>query len=235
MLSRAFQRVEPTLVRIYHRLSQPPAPNLRGDRHVEYSWILANLPQGPGKALEFGCANSWLALTAARRGFDTIGIDLTPVKWFYAHPGLRFVQTDIFDLDLASSSLDLIINCSTVEHVGLARYGDVANPDGDFDAMERLRHLLKPGGIMLLTIPVGQDATIVPLHRIYGQSRLPRLLDGYIVELKEYWTKDDQNRWRMSNEREALSEQLRPNIYALGCFVLKASAANQKRGHSREW
>jgi SAM-dependent methyltransferase len=235
VLSRTLQRIEPKLIRIYRSFSDPPTPNLRGDRDVEYSWILANLPPGPGKALEFGCANGWLSLTAARRGFDTTGIDLTPVKWFYVHPGLRFIQTDIFNLDLPSSSLDLIINCSTVEHVGLARYGDAANPDGDIEAMARLRQALKPKGVMLLTIPVGQDATIVPLHRIYGQSRLPRLLDGFIVEQKEYWTKDDQNRWRMANEREALSEQLRPNIYALGCFVLTISEATQKGSYSPQW
>jgi SAM-dependent methyltransferase len=220
MLSRTLQRIEPKLVRIYRLLSDPPAPNLRGDRHVEYSWIVANLPSGPGKALEFGCANSWLAFAAARRGFETIGIDLTPVEWFYSYPGLRFVQTDLFDLELPLSSLDLIISCSTVEHVGLTRYGDGPNNQGDFQAMSKFRQLLKPDGVMLLTIPIGQDATVVPLHRIYGRNRLPRLLDGFVVQRKEYWTKDDQNIWVLTNEQKALSGELRPNMYGLGCFVL---------------
>jgi SAM-dependent methyltransferase len=224
MLSRTLQRLEPKLIRIYRTLSDPPAPNLRGDRDIEYSWILANLPPGPGKALEFGCANSWLALTAARRGFDTTGIDLTPVKWFYEHPALRFIQTDVFNLELAPSSLDLIINCSTVEHVGLERYGDGANPDGDLEAMARLRQALKPEGVMLLTIPVGQDATIAPLHRIYGPKRLPLLLDSFVVEQKEYWTKDGANRWVLLSEDKALAQETRRHSYALGCFVLRIPA-----------
>jgi hypothetical protein len=86
--------------------------------------------------------------------------------------------------------------------------------------MAQLRQLLKPDGVMLLTIPVGQDATVAPLHRIYGQNRLPRLLEGFVVHRKEYWTKNNQNSWVLTNEQKALSEQLRPNMYGLGCFVL---------------
>lgn len=229
MLSRTLQRIEPKLVRIYRSLSDPPAPNLRGDRHVEYSWIAANLPSGPGKALEFGCANSWLAFAAARRGFETIGIDLTPVEWFYRYPGLQFVQTDLFDLELPPESLDLIINCSTVEHVGLTRYGDGGNDVGDLQSMAKLRQLLKQQGVMLLTIPVGQDATVAPLHRIYGQNRLPLLLDGFVVQRKEYWTKDDQNLWVLTDERKALSQELRPNMYGLGCFVLTVAKPGPRK------
>jgi SAM-dependent methyltransferase len=221
MLDRAFERIEPTLIQLYHRLVMPPPPNLQGDRQVEYSWIVANLPPGPGEALEFGSGNSWLSLAAARRRFRTTAIDLISVEWPYVHPLLRFVQTDIFDLELPAASMDLIINCSAIEHVGLARYGDAGNPDGDLAAMERLRRLLKPGGMMLLTIPVGQDATVAPLHRIYGPNRLPLLLSGFQVEAREYWTKDDQNRWTLSDEDQALQEKFRPNVYALGCFVLK--------------
>jgi SAM-dependent methyltransferase len=233
LISRTLQRIEPKLIRIYRSFSDPPTPNLRGDRDVEYSWILANLPPGPGKALEFGCANGWLALTAARRGFDTTGIDLTPVKWFYVHPGLRFIQTDIFNLDLASSSLDLVINCSTVEHVGLQRYGDASNPDGDLEAMARLRQALKPGGVMLLTIPVGQDATIVPLHRIYGPKRLPVLFNGFDIEKKEYWTKNGENRWVLLSEDKALAQETQRYTYALGCYVLRIPTTFERNSRTQ--
>lgn len=53
MLWRILLKVEPYLIRLYRRVSQPPIPNLKGDRDVEYSWIVANLPEGSGKALDF--------------------------------------------------------------------------------------------------------------------------------------------------------------------------------------
>ncbi len=230
MLSKALGRLEPKLIRIYRRLADAPAPNLRGDRDIEYSWVVANIPEGLGEALEFGCGNSWLALVAARRGFKTTAIDLTPLEWFYVHPSLRLVQADIFGLDAAPCSFDLIINCSSIEHVGLGRYGDSLNAHGDLAAMERLRILLKPGGVMLLTIPVGRDATFAPLHRIYGAKRLPALLSGFTVEEKEYWTKDPQNRWVLASEKDALAQQPTASLYALGCFVLRAPSDVRSNG-----
>ncbi len=226
MLTRAIHRIEPALIHIYRRLTEPPPPNLRGDRHIEYSWILANIPSGPGEALEFGCGNSWLSLVAAHRGFRTLAIDLTPVEWSYVHPRLQFVQKDVFDVEVPLSSLDLVINCSAIEHVGLERYGDPGNADGDLAAMERMRGFLRPGGTMLLTIPVGQDTTVVPLHRIYGSTRLPLLLKGFHVQVKDYWTKDTHNRWIQVDEETALAQEPRPNTYALGCYVLSVPASS---------
>jgi len=132
-------------------------------------------------------------------------------------------------LALPKEHFDLIINCSTVEHVGLVgRYGVTeSRPNGDLEAMARLRELMKPGGVMLLTIPVGQDAVFEPLCRVYGAQRLPQLLNGYTVEKEVFWVKDDQNRWVLCDKETALdfkalacSWDPMENVYALGCFVL---------------
>lgn len=181
------------------------------------------MPQGPGLALDFGSGSSYLALIAAQRDFKTTAIDLTPVKWFYMHPALEFTQTSIFDLDVPPASLDLIINCSTIEHVGLGRYGDQPGANGDLEAMQHMRGLMRPDGTMLLTIPVGQDAVFAPLHRVYGAERLPELLGGYLVKKEEYWVKDESNRWTQVGQEVALKRQPRSTSYGLGCFVLSKS------------
>jgi SAM-dependent methyltransferase len=216
--------VEPWLAATYRSLVDPPPPNLLGDRDVEYTWIQAHIPEGPGLALEFGSGGSPLWLAAVRHGFKVTGIDLQPATWFVEHPAYSFVQSDLFALDLPQASLDLVINCSTVEHVGLNRYGARVDRDGDLAAMRRLHELLKPGGTMLLTIPVGQDAVIAPLHRVYGQVRLPLLLDGYESVCEEFWMKDPHsNRWQPCTSDLAYSQVSSPHLYALGCFVLSRS------------
>lgn len=214
------QKIDPILKKIYRKLSQPPVPNLKGDRDIEYSWVAANMPEGPGMALDFGCGSSYLGLIAAQRGFKVAAIDLASVNWAYVHPNLTFLQKDIFDLNFLPSSLDLIINCSAIEHVGLGRYGDHQNSNGDIEAMNLLNSLLKSGGIMLLTIPVGKDRIFLPLHRVYGSDRLPLLLDGFLVEKKEYWVKDHKNYWVRVDEKVALNSQPKPPCYGIGCFVL---------------
>lgn len=220
-----------------HKLKPPRADttcgmNLLGDRDIEWSWIAAHIGSGPGKAIDFGCGpGSSLGLIAACAGFEVTAVDLGSVNWHYVHRNLQFRQGDILKLDFPDQSFDLIINCSTVEHVGLAgRYGVTKNrPDGDLEAMARLRGLLKPeGSVMLLTIPVGQDAVFAPMCIVYGTLRLPRLLESYKVEKEEFWVKDSENRWTQCGRETALdfkaamgSRDPLKNVCALGCFVLR--------------
>lgn len=229
VLQRLKYKVKPFYPNIRHGI------NLCGDRDIEWSWVASEIPWGPGEALDFGPGNSLLGLIAAQRGFRVAAVGLELVHWPYSHTNLRFIQGDILKLSLPKRHFDLVINCSTVEHVGLAgRYGvREGRPDGDLEAMTALKELMKPAGMMLLTIPIGQDAVFAPLCRIYGAQRLPQLLAGYAVEKENYWVKDSQNRWVLCSKESALNfkadagsrDPLR-NVYALGCFVLRKPNAD---------
>jgi SAM-dependent methyltransferase len=190
------------------------------------------MPSGPGEALDFGAGGGLLGLVAAQRGFNVTAVDLQPIELPYLHERLSLLQGDVLELSLPLEHYDLIINCSTVEHVGLVgRYGVEKNqPDGDLEAMKRLRVLMKPSGLMLLTIPLGRDAVFAPLCRVYGQERLPLLLKGYAVQAEVYWVKDPSNRWVPSDRETAMCFEASAgswdplqNVYALGCFVLRSS------------
>ena len=235
-MRRILQTIGPPLVRTYIKLTEPLPPNLKGDRDIEYSWITANMPEGPGNALDFGCGPFWLGLLAARKGFNVTAMDLEPLTWYYEHPSLRFVQGDILKLILPSSYFDLIINCSSIEHVGLAgRYGVTEpRPEGDIEAMINLKSLLKPGKSMLLTIPVGCDRVFNPLHRVYGPDRLPRLLESWEVVKKEYWIKNNLNRWICVEESVALNKEPVEHCYGLGLFVLRRPESNDNEGSEKK-
>lgn len=199
-----------------------PVPNLEGDREVEWSWVLSQLGAGPGEVLDFGCGNSLLSFIAARRGYNVTAIDLQSIRWPYTLPNMRFIKCDILKSSFPKSSFDLIINCCSIEHVGLhGRYESEDNPEGDITAMALMHELLRPGGVMLLSIPIGRGAVFAPLHRVYGRERLTKLLDQWIIEKKEYWVKDDQNRWVTVKESVALDREPTKLCYGLGCFVLR--------------
>ncbi|MBI4494141.1 MAG: DUF268 domain-containing protein [Chloroflexi bacterium] len=200
---------------------------LAGDREVEWSFVAAHIPEGGGRALDFGVGEgSSLSLVAAERGYEVLGIDLEPITRPYAHPSVRYVQGDVRSLGLASKSLDLILNCSSIEHVGLAgRYGvTVHERDGDLEVMRMLRTLLKDGGIMVMTVPVGMDAVFHPLHRVYGMDGLPRLLQGWCVEKSEFWCKSEPSahaQWVRTDRNTAVMQSAQTLYYGLGCFVLR--------------
>src|SRR6266581_9476784 len=154
--------------------------DLSGSRDIEWSYIASRLPMGPGDAFDFGCGFGNMCIHAVQKGYKVMALDLEPGPFPWTHPNVEIVRGDLLKLDLPDQAFDFILNCSTVEHVGLAgRYGvAVEESNGDLAAMQRLRRMLKPDGKMLITIPCGKDAAIVPWHRVYGPDRLPRLLNG---------------------------------------------------------
>jgi 2-polyprenyl-3-methyl-5-hydroxy-6-metoxy-1,4-benzoquinol methylase len=222
------------LKNLRNRIKKSPATsgnNLLGDRDVEWSWIVSQMPDGPGLALDFGSGGSPLSLSAAMKGFTVKAVDLEERFVPYFHNGIQTITGDIFSVNLSENQFDLVINCSAVEHIGLAgRYGvDQERPDGDIEFMSFIKSVMKPGAVMLLTIPVGRDAVFSPLTRVYGTQRLPRLLEGFAITAEQYWTKNAFNQWILSDKHfallfEASSYSFDPlkNRYALGCFVLIA-------------
>ncbi len=94
-------------------------------------------------------------------------------------PGLKVLKPDEFAK--TPTRFDVVMSISSIEHDGLGRYGDPLNPTGDLKAMSEFKKLLKPGGLLFLAMPVGQDAVTWNSHRIYGRKRLPMLFDGWNV------------------------------------------------------
>jgi len=199
-------------------------PDLSGDRHIERAWVSAHLPDNPGAVLDFGCGEALLGLTAAMKGGEVTGFDRQQLQLPFVTDSLKVQTGDILDFDFGDARFDVVINCSSVEHVGLAgRYRSLDVSDGDLIAMERMRRLLRaPGGIMLLTVPVGQDTVFTPLHRVYGARRLDLLLRGFRVAKEEFWSKrPGLNVWTKVDRQEALATQPSETFYSLGLFVLQ--------------
>ncbi len=210
------------------------APDLSGDRDLEWTYVAARLGRyvrEDSRVLDFGCGSGILAAGAAGLGARVLAIDLMPHDMPCLDPRLEFRQADLMTLNDGEMRFDLVLNCSTVEHVGLSgRYDTVEAPDGDLEAMAKLRRLMKHDGHMLLTLPVGHDAVVRPLHRIYGTIRLPRLLEGYEVVESSFWRKDARNAWIPCTREEAIAEKGHERYYALGAMVLRVAPPAAKCG-----
>jgi SAM-dependent methyltransferase len=78
---------------------------------------------------------------------------------------------DLTYAETFDSEFDLVTCLSTIEHVGLGRYGDPIDPWGDVKMAASLRRILKPGGLLLLSFPVGIGTVVYNAHRIYSRHR----------------------------------------------------------------
>lgn len=207
-----------------------PAIDIRGERDIEWSFLSREMPDGPGRALDFGCEHGYMSLMASQKGFDVLALDLEEQNLLWTHPRVTFQQGDFLELSFPDNSFDLIVNCSSVEHVGIVgRYGISAERSGgDVEVMRRFAGLLKAGGRLLMTAPCGRDVVMAPWCRVYGSRGLKQLFERFEILKEAYWTKTSENRWAQASREAALNfapvhhaRDPHACAYALGCFVLR--------------
>ena len=196
---------------------------LKGDRCVEYAFVIKNLINLDKKknVIDIGCHASPLTTIIREIGFTVDGIDLLPSPVLYE--GVEYIHGDFLSIDL-KKSYDIVVLCSSIEHIGLeGRFRSSNIKDGDIKTLKKVKHLLNPNGILIITIPYGKEKTIRPLHRVYNKtSRLLKYAyDNFEVKIEEFYKNNPENIWVKCEEIEARRVIPSENNYALGLFVFK--------------
>jgi SAM-dependent methyltransferase len=200
---------------------------LTGDRCIEFAFVIKSLVSldkdiGIKKVLDIGCFASPLTTIINEIGFTVDGIDLSPSPYIYE--GVNYMQDDFLSVDLKDSLYDVVVLCSTVEHIGLSgRYSSPSIRGGDIKALEKVKQILNPHGILILTIPYGKEKTIKPLHRVYNKNSklLKYAYDNFEVMIEEFYKNNQENIWIKCKEDEAREVVPSEDNYALGLFVFK--------------
>ena len=100
--------------------------------------------------------------------------------------GIEYINGNSINTDLSNDLVSVVSIISTLEHIGLGRWGDPIDPDGDIKTMQEIRRVLKMGGHCILTIPFGYPAVVFNLHRIYDEGRIKTIGEGFEIVLEEY-------------------------------------------------
>jgi hypothetical protein len=119
-------------------------------------------------ALEFGSAGIFTVEYGGRASEDA---------------AFHFITPSDMEAQFAAGTwkpFDVAMSISSYEHDGLGRYGDPLNGEADLRSMELVRDkVLKPGGHLLFTVPIGDDCIVYNAHRVYGSKRLPLMERGW--------------------------------------------------------
>lgn len=87
-------------------------------------------------------------------------------------PDLQVGTEDLLKLSFTSDSLPSISCMHVVEHIGLGRYGDPLDADGDLKAINELQRILAKGGNLLFVVPIGKPKIMFNAHRIYSYEQI---------------------------------------------------------------
>jgi hypothetical protein len=90
---------------------------------------------------------------------------------------------------LADHSVESLSSLHAVEHFGLGRYGDHIDPRGCFRAMQSLARVLRVGGTLYFSVPIGRERLEFNAHRIFSPATILDSFRG--LTLKSFAAVDD--------------------------------------------
>jgi SAM-dependent methyltransferase len=137
----------------------------------------AELVRGAGSVTvaDLGCGPGHVTAYLHSQGLHAFGVDLSPEMVALArreHPGLRFDEGTMTDLDIANGTLAGVVAMYSIIHVPPPQLPTV---------FAEFRRILAPGGHTLVAFQVGDDAL---LHRTEWFGRT--------IALDRYWLKPDR-------------------------------------------
>ena len=128
---------------------------------------------------------------------------------------LETKKGDLTNIDLKDNSVESLSCMHTVEHVGLGRYGDEIDPQGDLKAINELKRVLAVGGALLFVVPVGKPRIEFNGHRIYSYKQIMESFSD--LKLKEYSLIPD-NACEVGMIKDASEEITDKQNWGCGCF-----------------
>lgn len=122
--------------------------------------------------------------------FCSIVSAFLPVKFYDYRPAdlslsnLSSEAGDLMSLPFANNSIETISCMHVIEHIGLGRYGDPLDPNGDVKAINELKRVTQKNGYIIFVTPVGVPQIMFNAHRIYSYNQIIDRFSG--CELVEF-------------------------------------------------
>jgi len=158
---------------------------------------------------------------SSKLDFSTIVSAFIPVKFYDYRPAhislsnLTSEHADLLNLPFKDSSIPSLSCMHVVEHVGLGRYGDEIDPDGDLKAIRELKRVLARKGTLLFVVPIGKPKIQFNAHRIYSYEQIL----GHFKDLKlEEFALIPDDAQKTGIIHNATKEAADGQAYGCGCF-----------------
>ena len=150
--------------------------------------------------------------------FSTILSAFIPVNFYDYRPAnlildnLKSGKANLTNLFFDDNSVSCISCMHTVEHIGLGRYGDELDPEGDIKAINELKRICQRSGNILFVVPVGKPVLRFNAHRIYSTEMIINYFNGF--ELLNFSLVTDEGTFVSPCSLSLANEQ----AYGCGCF-----------------
>lgn len=140
-------------------------------------------------------------------------IDLRPIE--VDIDNLELLKGDIENLPFKDNSLESVSCLHVIEHIGLGRYRDKLNINGPEIACKELVRVIKPGGILYLSTPIGRERICFNAHHVFNPLTIKEYCKG--LELIEFNMVDDEG----NLHKDMKVKDYKEKEYSLGMFKFR--------------
>ena len=187
-------------------------PDTKFDRHYIYhtAWAARKLAQiKPVVHTDIASSLYFVGIASA----------FVPIQFYDFRPpelalsNVEVGQADLLRLPFTNGELKSLSCLHVIEHIGLGRYGDAVDPDGDRKAARELARVVAPGGSLLVVVPVGAAKLRFNAHRVYSKQMVLDLFPA--LTLKECTLIPDASGPLLEN---ATDNDIAAESFGCGCF-----------------
>jgi SAM-dependent methyltransferase len=137
--------------------------------------------------------------------------------------GLASNAGDLMALPFENASLPSISCMHVVEHIGLGRYGDPLDYDGDLKAIAELKRVVTIGGSLIFVVPISGKARIqFNAHRIYEYQQVLEMFPEFDLAEFALIPDDGSKEGLIRNADPMIADR---QLYGCGCFHFVKRAA----------
>lgn len=188
------------------------------DRHYVYhtAWAARKVKEiNPSKHIDISSSLYFSGIVSAFLPVDTY--DYRPAKIELSN--LNSKRADLLKLPFKTGSIKSLSCMHVIEHVGLGRYGDPIDPNGDLKAIAELKRVTAQDGSLLFVVPIGFKSKIMfNAHRIYTHSQVLSYFDDFILREFVLIPEKSKDGGLVKNASQKL---LKTQNYACGCYWFK--------------
>ena len=163
------------------------------DPHYFYQggWLARRLSlTNPSLHVDVGSSVAMVSVLSAR--VPMVFLDYRPLAVKLS--GLQSVAGNATILPFPDDSVQSLSSLHVIEHIGLGRYGDPLDPDGTRRAAVELQRVLRPGGRLFLSVPVGRERVCFNAHRVFAPGTIQSFVPA--LRLESFSLVDDAGRFR---------------------------------------
>ncbi len=146
-------------------------------------------------------------------------IDIRPMQ-IIGHSQIKFMQGNLMNLDPSLAGICDSLSClHALEHFGLGRYGDPIDPMGHLKGFNNLNKMLKPGGTLYISFPIGKSGVHFNAHRVFDPAEILGWSKG-LFELTRFDYVDDAGNVHCNSSLSA------PPVLSYGCGIYTLKKIN---------